>query len=525
MKKIILFALILSMLVCSVMPISIAAEGESAPVEISTREQFEAIQKNGNYVLTNDIDFGGKIYANYIVQEFNGTLDGAGHTLKNIVIAGGAKDSGIFQYLARKDESVALIKNLYIGTKEKPVKMDLNGNASAHGVLSGAHNRFNSTLNIENVHIVADVEGTMTGGGTNFGGFLGASQRTIFKNCTMDGSISINAVNWDCNAAGFSGMPKYAKGIFENCINYADISVQAKRTARAGGITGYTSYAVDLINCINYGEITNTYGDTAPTHARFGGIVAEFLLSARKENVPGDADKNGTIEEGEVIAQPVEIPENENTINILGCQNFGNVHSAIYAGAIMGYNAKGTAQINNCINYGKATTSAENTLGGFIVGYAEASLTASGNKDASRLVKDEISDKVAAYGVQSTAVENDKYSVRFVALIDSLDYTSVGFELQVYYNSNGVLKSKAIKLEGQNVYSVLKTGESGSITAPEGKYFAALSISNVPAEAANGDVRFVFTPFAKNGENVIYGDAVMCAYSNGTLSETPQYIR
>ena len=52
---------------------------------ISTADQFMAMAADGNYYLTDDIDFSNTVIeAPYLVENFYGTLNGNGHTLKGI---------------------------------------------------------------------------------------------------------------------------------------------------------------------------------------------------------------------------------------------------------------------------------------------------------------------------------------------------------------------------------------------------------------------------------------------------------
>lgn len=87
---------------------------ESTPsteaIEISTAEELLAIEPDGNYILTNDIDLSGVNLRSGIAESFYGTLDGNGHLLRGINIDKGSTNAiGLFRHIYG-----ATIKNLGI---------------------------------------------------------------------------------------------------------------------------------------------------------------------------------------------------------------------------------------------------------------------------------------------------------------------------------------------------------------------------------------------------------------------------
>lgn len=111
------------------------------------------------------------------------------------------------------------------------------------------------------------------------------------------------------------------------------------------------------------------------------------------------------------------------------------------------------------------------------------------------------------HGVQSTAVADGVYGVRFVGSIDSLDYSRVGFRVTA---QNG---AKEWDVPTTTVYdSLLGSTESGieSYTAAalrgEGSYLFALTIRNIPAldegSGENLTVTFVVTPYTVSLDGV-----------------------
>ncbi len=476
------------MLVTCMAPIGVfASDSDGTPV--STFDEFQSISEDGKYYLTNDIDFNGEQIGNYLIESFNGTLDGKGFAIKNFTVAGGSDVTGVFKSLANEENDQTVIKNLNVGTKAFPIKATMSGGASALGILAGQQPSVsNATLTFENVHVYANVNGEVASN-VYFGGIIGNTANVTFKGCTMNGSIQINTTANNCTIGGVSGYTAISsKAVFESCANYASISSCSYRTLRTGGILGFTSSAVEITDCKNFGVITNTSNGSNPRITYVAGIAGD---------IEGATDASSFIK---------------------SCYNFGNVSGTVTAAAILGNNTKGHIDINNCVNFGKIKAGKANTLGAFILAGADtgATVTASGNQDISKY-KREVSQEIEAYGVQTGAVKEDKFSVRFISLINSLNYSIVGFEVQALYNSNDVLKHKSVDVVGQTVYGSLKNGSAPNIEAPTGKYFAALSVSNVPAVCANGNVTLIFTPYARGANGLIYSDAVICVYNNGTL--------
>lgn len=116
---------------------------ESTPstevIEISTAEELLAIEPDGNYILTNDIDLSGINLRSGIAESFYGSLDGNGHVLRGINIDKGSTNAiGLFRHLYG-----ATIKNL--GIEESTVT-----GRQAVGMLAGQSH--GST--IENCYII-----------------------------------------------------------------------------------------------------------------------------------------------------------------------------------------------------------------------------------------------------------------------------------------------------------------------------------------------------------------------------------
>ena len=110
MKKALPALLLTLLLFISLVPLGVSA-ADAQP--ISTAAEFEAMDPNGSYYLANDIDFGGKTYEAFIVENFSGQLDGRGHTLFNYTIQNnnGSTQAGTFKTIGTAAQAAMAIKN------------------------------------------------------------------------------------------------------------------------------------------------------------------------------------------------------------------------------------------------------------------------------------------------------------------------------------------------------------------------------------------------------------------------------
>ena len=99
-------------------------------------------------------------------------------------------------------------------------------------------------------------------------------------------------------------------------------------------------------------------------------------------------------------------------------------------------------------------------------------------------------DRIGLVGCQETAVSNGMFDVRFVSLIDSLDYEYIGYDIVV--KANGTEQS--VQANCKYVYDKI-VGLGYEKTAKElgGKYLFALGLKNF--DITDGEVIFEVTPY------------------------------
>ncbi len=125
------------------------------------------------------------------------------------------------------------------------------------------------------------------------------------------------------------------------------------------------------------------------------------------------------------------------------------------------------------------------------------------------------------YGSQETNLYGDKFDIRFIAAldkntVDSGVYSEIGFEVSAEYGESAGVSAK--RYGEANVYTSLnasdKTGNIKAITAPDGKYFVALSIEEIPTSA--GNITFLVKPYVIKNGVYIYGPSYEVKYNAAT---------
>ncbi len=280
MKKI-AFLLACIMLLAVMPVISISADEyviPDTPTPISTADEFEALSGvPGNYYLTGDIDFGGRVYEKYIVERFDGILDGDGHKLYNFTINQTTNDSdaGIFLFIGNLTDTT--IKNFNVGSADIPISMTFNLNGKSSGALAATSGKTSNArvITLDNVHLYVDMDILYQDASNkgNAAGFIGYARNTCeltFKNCSFNGTFDAGIENEGTvyrNTAGFIASNN-TSAVFENCTNNANITQgQTSVEARACGFVTYCAGGCDLtfINCVNNGDIT-VIGDTSDAY-------------------------------------------------------------------------------------------------------------------------------------------------------------------------------------------------------------------------------------------------------------------
>ena len=152
MKKFIAMILTIATTIGLCAGFTASASDQPIGTPVSTVSDFNNMKADGVYYLTNDIDFSAKTYSgNVYTKEFKGVLDGNGYALLGITIKASNGDTGIFS-----NGFNGTLKNLTIGSEEKPAQISSTGSSFSVAVVAGT---MKSGATIDNCVIYADVKG------------------------------------------------------------------------------------------------------------------------------------------------------------------------------------------------------------------------------------------------------------------------------------------------------------------------------------------------------------------------------
>lgn len=124
--------------------------------------------------------------------------------------------------------------------------------------------------------------------------------------------------------------------------------------------------------------------------------------------------------------------------------------------------------------------------------------------------------KIQMLGAQTTTVENNQYSVRFVSQIATLEnYSEVGYEITLYYGKtqDDMGGGYTLTWKTQTVFTSIQAGTDTETPREKegGKYLVAVPVTDIPVNDDTTYVKFVVKPFV----TLMSGETVY-ATGNGT---------
>lgn len=293
-----------------------------------------------------DMDFAGVTLTSWFrsgTSSFQGTLDGAGHTMDNIVVELTSKDESACNVgLIGFAGSESVIKDLTLGNGCRFKGYDYVGSFVAR--MAGlAENCVNRSGNVESTRVFC-------GGISSY-----VLQGARFVGCVNHAPVTAASGQAGGIAGGNGG--EFGKEI-TGCINYGDIT---SGTATAGGIIG--SCRVPVKDCRNEGSIK-------AKDSSAGGIAGYQASGFPIENCENHGDVNAGAGAAGGMAGTVSVAS-----VVRNSRNYGNVESGRqYAGGMIGRTIEAGSSADGCANFGKVTSKGE--FAGGIVGECEAGFTA-----------------------------------------------------------------------------------------------------------------------------------------------------
>lgn len=304
-----LFTLLLAILmVFSIIPMSTLSIGAEAPagdqyadnadwIEIDSADKFLKIgdtdyPATGNYYLTKNLDFSnidddrndtdGLYTADYLVETFNGNLDGRGFALTGFAIEASTY-GGVFKEAGTA--AVATVSNLKIGADGTSIKATIvNPDNVMFGFLAGQAGDTAAKFKLiaNNVTVYGECTYPTAAGASQArcGGFVGFCKDADFYDCSFYGSISVDcSAEKEIDIGGIvaDGEGYKARGrniVIKNC--YVDATLTAKHTSvtateRVGGIIGHTDTNIFIDGCTAKGTYTGT---------TLGGVIGSVTQTA-----------------------------------------------------------------------------------------------------------------------------------------------------------------------------------------------------------------------------------------------------
>ena len=274
--------LILSLLlVISALPFTAFAEttevtdepvNNSGWTAISTAEDFITkitADPDGNFYLTNDIDFGGNSYAN-IVTTFCGTLDGNGYALYNFKIDSEKGTTfGVFKSLgyntSAEPNQRSIVTNLKIGKPDAPIIATIEGTGTNNYEMSflATYGGNDNQVVVRNVDIYGECAITGAGNRVRAGSvFTYQSKSFLLDNVNFTGEIvNDRNLSGQCIMGGLVGAVtdnRHAgKSIIKDCeVNATLSSTNTTGTSdRIGGFVGQLKGTVLIQDCENNGNV------------------------------------------------------------------------------------------------------------------------------------------------------------------------------------------------------------------------------------------------------------------------------
>ncbi len=492
---------------------------------IRTVDELLAINNvAGNYILANDIDFGGQEYSKLFNLEKESILDGNGCALLNYSLKGENDTCSI----GFNKNGLVTLKNLTLGSASAPISVVSTGSGKSVGALLGYSN---SESYIENVTVYANVSSP----NSNVGGVIGNIKGThTFKNIVFYGTVDGKVVG------GIFGRQQ-ATATIENCINYGTVT----GTDNTGGIAGDhpSEGNSTFINCKNFGRVASSKNAAGFSGSVSGTLVLKNFLNA------------GTISGGDIVGGIVAYMGGtsmtfEKCINtasvtntkgaatggIIGkattsagftmkdCASFGAViGNDDCTGALVGVINDGVNMSSDSTNNKYVEVENGNNVGVETSGRMDISMVASELKILTGI--DFVRTKNNAFmpatpklaAIQEGSATAGSRPIRLVATVNVNDMTQLGFKVTV--KVDGVAQGAVKDINGTEVYNRINGKGDTTKSAGElgGEYLYALSIDNIPSGA--GEVSLTVTPYAV-GATTYTGEAVEIVFVNGVLAGT-----
>lgn len=374
-------------IILKISPIVFQGEGTAEnPYLLKTKDDLVALSKATNtaqqyfadtyFRVDNDIDMekdttftglctgGEDVYA-----EFKGHIDGAGHTLHNMVVNGmlwdekEGNDTTTWSYSSDSKDCMAFVGVL--GKEGSISNLTLAADCRFEGKNYVAAFAAKSSGTISNCTNLAPVVCYNNYGGGIVGEMVRTDDNLPQGEAVISHCINHGVVKASNNYAG--GIAAYGYGTLNMCTNTAEVtarqltSKRAKLQKNAGGIVGYSSgiYMKDVRNS----------GAVYAGLKQAGGIAGYLGGSETGDVVMRNAVNEGPVAcDGSFVGGIVGYQSGEGA-TADSCINSAPVYATEAVGGIVGYQSGKAAKYTRCVNIGQVNTTG--AMAGGLVGQAE----------------------------------------------------------------------------------------------------------------------------------------------------------
>ena len=387
---------------------------------------------------------------------FQGTIDGQGHTISGIYYPVAYSYAGLFGNVAGGTDQKVEVMDISIVNS----RIEVANSGCRVGALFGNGSNCAGGLTLRDVYVDVDVicEGTPD----SLGGLVGRLRGVplFVDSCVVTGNLSAEGTS-----SGMGGVIGYSTGAITVSDSGVFGSLQAS-SGDVGGMIGACTGSLSITRSVSDGE---RFCEGATAFAFYGKatgtVTLENLLYTHEELSP--------------------IP---NASSQTEAGKYALVESA---------SLRGTEAMALLSRYGWSDWRA--VLNGFILPIGL--LKGEGDSES------EFDFCTKLVGYQTAKGENETVRLRLVAVVDSLQYSAIGFSVNAYGEKIG---TKTADKSSTTVYSSLLGETDGTViqyTAKElgGAYIFALNINNIPLNA--GEITFeVVTYHVRGGQKIVDGE-------------------
>lgn len=445
------------------------------------------------------------------LSEFNGVLDGNGHTIRGICYINTNNNvGGLFKQMAGEGVGIRDLK-----VENSYLRSDYINNAGCAGFFFANTKATNSEF--KNVYVGKDVyldSNTPVIGG--FGARYWNGSGLKFTDCIFAGTITSTNTYLTATVGGFMGNDKGHNSVtFTRCAFTGTIN----SVVSAGDIIGRVGKEGHIMTeCVSAGTINNQYP---------GGAGAFVCLDRR-------------IYGGQANYDEYNLYKNTITLALTDCYQIGNMQSFGYAvdekgtinTEVYGYGSfnitvkylsgTGTTYTINSADENKANfetvktvinraTDVTSLLG--VSTFSEWVANVDGSLIPSGLASTMFRVRTAGYQV-SAPVDN-VFAIRMVSVIDDISaFSAVGYDFRIVRNGDNMVATGALR--SSEVYdSILAAGDPITAESLNGNKIFALAITNIPT---TGSYTITIKPLAVSlAGDTVYGSDIVMTVIDGVV--------